>query len=284
MNAIETCWGIYRESAHSPGRIDDDALIMDRVGEALKARGFNVVQLAADNADAAQEHPGANIYVMCERSEILDRLEAATRSGAVVVNSPEAIRNTYRHRMIKLFARYNIPSPASRVVATDTNMPPPAATLWLKRYDFHATQPTDVMYLASADGWREGLRRFASSGIPFVVVQEHVPGDLIKFYGVGTNGRSDMPGGWFEWFYHRDKGMTGHSFDAARLRDVARSAANALGVEIFGGDAIIRPDGEPVIIDLNAWPSFALYRDQAASAIADYLAGRFERRLRIVAR
>jgi hypothetical protein len=37
-----------------------------------------------------------------------------------------------------------------------------------------------------------------------------------------------------------------------------------------------------VIIDLNAWPSYALYRDEAAQAIAGYLADRFQRRLRVV--
>jgi hypothetical protein len=37
-----------------------------------------------------------------------------------------------------------------------------------------------------------------------------------------------------------------------------------------------------VIIDLNAWPSYARYRDQAAQAIANHLADRFQRRLRAV--
>ena len=76
--------------------------------------------------------------------------------------------------------------------------------------------------------------------------------------------------------------MVGHTFEAARLREAALDAAAALGVEIFGGDAIIRADGEPMIIDLNAWPSYARYRDQAAQAIADHLADRFQRRPRVV--
>ena len=42
MTAAKTCWGIYRELAHSPGRIDDDGAIMKSVGEALAARGFSV--------------------------------------------------------------------------------------------------------------------------------------------------------------------------------------------------------------------------------------------------
>ena len=36
-------------------------------------------------------------------------------------------------------------------------------------------------------------------------------------------------------------------------------------------------NGEPVIVDINAWPSYALYRDQAAQAIANHLTERFQR-------
>ena len=75
----------------------------------------------------------------------------------------------------------------------------------------------------------------------------------------------------------------GPRFDPARLSEAASGAAAALGLEVFGGDAIIKADGEPMIIDLNAWPSYALYRDRAAQAIADCLTERFQRRPRLVA-
>ncbi len=279
MNAAKTCWGIYRELAHSPGRIDDDSAILRSVGDALAGRGFSVELVSADAADVALETPHANIFAMCERGPVLDRLKAAEKAGAVVINSPDAICNTYRHRMIELFARHHVSAPASHVVATDASRLQPAAGVWVKRYDFHATQPDDVMYTASEDGWRQALRRFAARGIPFIIGQEHVAGDLVKFYGV-RNGAADS--NWFEWFYHRDKGMVGHPFQVARLRQASFGAAAALGLEIFGGDAIIRADGEPIIIDLNAWPSYALYRDRAAHAIADCLTERFRRRPRAV--
>jgi hypothetical protein len=279
MSAATTCWGVYREAAHSPGRIDDDAAILERVGGALAERGFNVELI---DADALVETPSANVFAMCERGAILDRLAAMEKAGSIVVNSPAAIRNTYRHRMIELFAQRRVPAPLSGVVATDAMKPRPADCMWVKRYDFHATQPDDVMYVASETGWREALRHFAERGIPFVIAQEHVAGDLVKFYGV-RNAAVPRGANWFQWFYHRDKGMLGHAFDASRLHAAALDAAAALGLEIFGGDAIIRPDGEPMIIDLNAWPSYALYRDQAAHAIADCLSERFQRRPRIVA-
>jgi hypothetical protein len=88
---------------------------------------------------------------------------------------------------------------------------------------------------------------------------------------------------WFEWLYHSDKGMLGYTFEVLALRRAAFGAAAALGLEIFGGDAIVQADGKPVIIDINAWPSYARYRDSAAQAIADHLTERFQRRPRIVA-
>jgi hypothetical protein len=278
MSAAKTCWGVYREMAHSPGRIDDDSAIMKRVGDVMTERGFSVELVTAD---AMVETPGANVFAMCERGPILDRLRSMEKAGAIVVNSPVAIRNTYRHYMVALFAQRQVKAPVSRIVATDANTPRPADCVWIKRYDFHATQTDDVMYAASEAGWREALQRFAGRGIPFVVAQEHVAGDLVKFYGV-RNGATAPEDQWFDWFYHRDKGMMGHAFEVARLREAALEAAAALGVEIFGGDAIIQADGAPMIIDFNAWPSYARYRERAAAAIADLLSERFQRRPRIV--
>jgi hypothetical protein len=280
MNAARTCCcGIYRELAHSPGRIEDDRAILDSVGAALAARGFDVELVAPD---AEFDTHFANIFVMCERGAILDRLRDAEQTGSIIVNSPDAIRNTYRHRMLELFARHHVSGPASRVVASDASKPPPLTGVWVKRYDFHATEAHDVVYAASEEGWREALHGFARRGIPFVVAQEHVPGDLVKFYGV-RNVMAPLDSNWFEWFYHRDKGMQGYSFEADGLRRAVFGAAAALGLEIFGGDAIIQPDGAPVIIDINAWPSYARYRDRAAQAIADLLTVRFQRRPRVVA-
>jgi hypothetical protein len=200
-----------------------------------------------------------------------------------VVNSPNAIRNTYRHRMIELFSQHHVLAPASHVVASNAKGPPPAAAVWVKRYDFHATQPSDVIYIASEAGWHEALDRFARRGIPFIIAQEHVAGDLVKFYGVRSE-TAPTAANWFEWFYHRDKGMLGHSFEVSHLRDAAFGAAAALGLEVFGGDAVVQEDGKPMIVDINAWPSYARYRDRAAQAIADHLVARFERRVRIVSR
>ena len=64
MNGAKTCVGVFRETAHSPGRIDDDAAIMERVGAALAERGFSVELVTAD---AVIETRSTNVLVMCEQ-------------------------------------------------------------------------------------------------------------------------------------------------------------------------------------------------------------------------
>ena len=54
-----------------------------------------------------------------------------------------------------------------------------------------------------------------------------------------------------------------------------RRAALALGLDIYGGDAIVTATGGVVLLDVNAWPSFALFREEAAERIAAHVALRF---------
>ncbi len=107
------------------------------------------------------------------------------------------------------------------------------------------------------------------------MIQPHIEGDLVKFYGVGPGGGPDGEPPWFRWFYHKGQRVAGHPFDPRRLAQLVRRAAAALGLEVYGGDAIATPAGDLVLLDLNAWPSFALYREEAAAAIAAHLMLRF---------
>jgi len=65
------------------------------------------------------------------------------------------------------------------------------------------------------------------------------------------------------------------AFDPDALSATTARAAAALGLEVYGGDAIVSEGGTLTVIDLNAWPSFALFRPVAAARIAALLAARF---------
>jgi hypothetical protein len=97
-------------------------------------------------------------------------------------------------------------------------------------------------------------------------------GDLVKFYGVrGT--------GFFKCFYPTDdgenkfddekrNGLAHHyNFDIQRLMESAERLAAITGLDVYGGDCIVRSDGSFAIIDFNDWPSFSRCREEAAKAI-----------------
>ena len=267
------CWGIFRERAHSPGRESDDAEILRLAGKHLEAKGLQVVLKTPEEAFAEPDGRPAGVFFMCERVEALAQLSAWEADGVPHVNSPRAVLNTYRDRMIAQFEEAGVPFIPSTLVTTAATDVEVAEPVWVKRADVHNTQEGDVVFARTAGAVREALGGLAARGIARAVLQPHVPGDLIKFYGIGGGGPHREPA-WFRWFHHKDQTLAGHPVDANRLGRLARQAAAALGLEIYGGDMIATAGGL-VLLDLNAWPSFALFRDEAAPVIAAHLALRF---------
>ena len=269
------CWGVYRELAHSPGRETDDAEILRSTAAELERHGLEVALKTPDEllaVDDFREVP-PYLFVMCERVEVVEKLAAWEARGARVVNRPSGIRNTDRERTLALFRSGGVPYPRTLLVETGST----AAfegPCWVKRGDVHATEAGDVAHCADAEALARSLARFSERGILRAIVQEHVAGDLVKFYGVADLEAEGRPS-WFQWFYHRDQKLSNHPFDPDALAAVTSRAAAALGLEVYGGDAIVSPGGRLTVIDLNAWPSFALFRPVAAASIAALLAARF---------
>jgi hypothetical protein len=104
---------------------------------------------------------------------------------------------------------------------------------------------------------------FRARGIERVALQRHVPGPVIKFYAV-NRGRV------FRWFVTASTPLAAPP-DERRLQQVVFAAADALGLEVFGGDVVLQAPDAPVLVDINDWPSFAPCRHDAAEAIASYV-------------
>jgi hypothetical protein len=271
------CWGIFRESAHSPGRETDDTEILRLTGKHLEARGFRVLIQSPEEIVALPAESPRGVFMMCEQVAILAHLRELAARGVPHVNTPQAVLNTYRDRMIALLQEAAVSFVPSRMVATtgDVAIEPRELPLWVKRADVHNTQEGDVTFAATTADAQAALGGLAKRGMRQAVLQPHVDGDLVKFYGIGGNARSDGTPAWFRWFYHKNQKVAGHPLDPVALGRAVRRAASALGLEVYGGDAIATADARIVLIDVNAWPSFALFRDEASSAIAEHLARRF---------
>lgn len=131
----------------------------------------------------------------------------------------------------------------------------------------------DVSFVRHPQEAQEVLQEYFLRGIKRAVINRHLEGDLLKFYGVADTG-------FFYWFYPFEAGHSkygyeaingaarGLTFDEAYLRDICARAAKELDVRIYGGDCIVDEDGTIRIIDFNDWPSFAPCRDEAGPHIA----------------
>ena len=145
---------------------------------------------------------------------------------------------------------------------------------WVKRGYGSAESKWDVQYAADYEEACRISEQMQQRGIVDTEVRAHVKGDLVKCYGVrGTDFfRCYYPGDDGEWKFE-DESRNGpphhYHYDAEALHQMMEQAAGLIQLDIYGGDCIIRPDGHPVLIDLNDWPSFSRCRDEAAIVIAE---------------
>jgi len=261
--------GLYREPAYSPGRhVTNDAHILECTGQALKQQGISVELTTLEKGRSW--YPEFDlIFSMVQGPEGLAELSTWKKQGAFIVNDPDASRRTYRDSLCSMLREKELGFPHSFFVQTD-----PQADLtggrsvfsdagaWLKRADVHATQSGDVVRLRHFGELAPALKEFRSRGLDTAVIQQHCEGHEIKFYGVRGNR--------FFW-PHRPEGSQAFPFNESALQAMADHAAEALGLSIYGGDAILHADGHCTLIDVNDWPSFAPCREAAADAIAMYL-------------
>jgi len=272
---------VYRRPSYSPQqhRSNDTAILAATAAE-LAQRGWRVTNTSEEEVERGRL-PAAQLYLnMCQGSLASEQLTPLEADGALVVNRPTSVLNCHRHRLVKRMAQSTLAFP--RTLIHPSSAPPPSATVlqafapdheafWVKRGDVHAERREDVV-ATTAEGLQAMLAAFAARGIPWVALQEHVPGPVVKFYGV-TDGR------FFQW-YGADAGF-GHArpaVDEDRLKALALDAARLLGLEVFGGDVAVAAPERPVLIDINDWPSFAPFREEAARAIAAYIDARIEER------
>lgn len=265
--------GIFRELHNSPNRENDDAAILKAVMEQLELLKVRAMVLDPEAADQQDLKAWDMLVPMCESYARLMRLKALKGSGApVIVNSPEAVLACYRTEMLAAFERspeLDFPETELRIVTGDRPQPFPAfgssTGVWAKRGDVHNTRGgRDVVFAKSSQELEAVRKDFARREITHMLLQRHVDGDLIKFYGVG-------PGQWFTWFYHDPASARRLSFEVEELALQGELAARAVGLEVFGGDAIVSAAGTICVIDINSWPSFARVRAEAAVQIARHL-------------
>ena len=277
--------GVMRAGAYSPNHIGNDTTIFNLVVEQLRKRGCEVNVLSED--EFINGAPTCDIIInMCREARSISLLQRLEDNGSLVINSGYGIENCTRERMTRILLGSGIPYPESLIVNTDEAIVASLAKAkidrcWLKRGDMHTQHREDVTYVRHRQEAQEVLQEFFLRGIKRAVINRHLEGDLLKFYGIaGTD--------FFYRFYPFEQGHSKYgdeaingkphhdAFDEERLRSICNAAADALGVDIYGGDCIVGHDGTLTIIDLNDWPSFAPCRNEVAPYIARFVMHRIK--------
>lgn len=253
---------IARDKRFSPHSVEKDRVILQAVVE-----GLQQPVVWTDEAQVQTEGlPPADLYLTMARSTaVLQQLAEVEKAGKRVVNTAESVVQCVRSVLRRALQAHAIPLPP-----TEGN-----AGYWLKRGDASAQEQGDVVFCRDKEALAMQQQLFVQRGVTDWVVEAHLPGDLLKFYGVA--------GGFFRYFYPSDDGMSKfgneqhnglahhYAFDAAQLQAMVEQVAALTGVEVYGGDVIVAPSGEFFLIDFNDWPSFSRCLEAAAKAIVAWV-------------
>lgn len=265
-----------RAGIYSPNHIGNDTAIFNAVADQLRRRGCEVEVFSEDqflNSTPTQPY----IMNMCRGPESIIKLQQLEEEGRLVVNSGFGIENCTRERMTRILMGHNIPYPDSLIVNTNEKVMADLdakgiTACWIKRGEGHSMHKEDVSYCRHTEEAQEVVHEFFYRGIKRAVINRHLQGDLVKFYGV-----VGQP--FFTWYYsYQQHGSTNNNdasaegkkmnFDVEYLKDICLRTADILDIKIYGGDCVVEADGSIKIIDFNDWPSFAPCRKEASIHIA----------------
>lgn len=271
--------GISRAPLFSPNSVLRDTAILQSVAKCLsKNHGCDVRLIDERFLIPADLENIEGIFSMGRAQETLEILAEAEAKGLYMPNSAASLLTLNRRKLHTFYKALHIEAPEGY---DETNLPQDLSTLsypcWLKRDDGCAQHADDVQFISIPEELSEALDLFKMRGIQHFITESHTEGDLLKFYGVADT----------EFFFvYPSRGSNGYSkfglerfnapsrnykFDLQALKQQMNTLAKATGVSVYGGDAIIKPSGQFVLIDFNDWPSFSVCRKEAASAIAQLI-------------
>ena len=257
---------IARNPINSPNMTVNDAALLECIIARLSECGADVAVVGEE-----EELP-ADTQAVCSMSRTtgtLERLRRAEEQGVVVINPTTAVKNSSRECFMTILHNNGIPQPSFCFVKDAKEIDNELFPCWIKKAQGWSCHKDDVCYAENRQEAIAIIEQHTKRGTTNCIQMQHCPGDIIKFYGVGS-----------KLFYHcypentkfgkeKINGAPKHySFDTAVLREIAQKAAQLIGLDIYGGDAIVTREGDIYIIDINDFPSFTAIREIAAFEIA----------------
>ena len=267
---------IQRAACYSPNSEAKDLAVLKEVASLLEnvrmIREEDLINsLSVDNQSVSINSLNSfegysQVISMARSSFVLNFLEEMEDRGVSVLNSSAGVRACQRSYVNKIMRGNGLPLPPSE--GNDG--------YWVKRADSAAQSKDDICFCCDKAEVNKKKSDFMLRGITDIVVQAHVKGDIVKFYGVeGT--------GFFSFYYsgtdtetkfgneERNGKPSYYTFSSFSLQADAERLSRLLQTPIYGGDAIVQADGSYVIIDFNDFPSFSRCRKEAATAIVELM-------------
>lgn len=263
---------IQRALCYSPNSEEKDLAVLQEVSSLLEdativseddfVNRFNTYNQSVSSESVDSANVYCQIISMARSTKALECLEQLEQSGIQVFNPSAGVWACQRSNIDKVMRENHLPFPPDE--SNDG--------YWVKRADTSAQSKEDVCFCQDWIEVENVKSAFMQRGIINIVVQAHVKGDVVKFYGVEDTD-------FFRYYYSGDDTETKfgdeerngkpqyYPFLSSNLQADAEKLACLLQTPIYGGDAIVREDGSYVIIDFNDFPSFSRCREEAAKAI-----------------
>lgn len=263
---------IARNPVDSPNMTANDAAILESITAELMECGAEVLSIGEN-----EELPN-DTQLICSMSRTIStikRLKEAEQKGITILNTPQSVENCSRRRFMEILHNNAIPQPPFNVLSSSVELQDSCFPSWIKKAKGWSCHRDDVCFSQTKEEAVAAIEQMSERGIDEYIQMLHITGDIIKFYGIGN-----------DFFYHCYPGNTKfgkeekngvpkhYHFESNSLKGFAQKAAQAIGLTIYGGDAIITPQGEIFIIDINDFPSFTAIRDEAAKNIAKLIIGK----------
>lgn len=270
---------VYRSADYSPNLSGADALILQSVANKLQCEGAIVTLMSED--EFLSSAIDCSLLLSMSRSEAaLKKMQMLSDNGILVINSAQSIKNCTRLNIHKISEGKDIYLPKYTLLETvaTENIEQKKLTypLWLKLPDAPAISKDDICFVTTEEELINALNNFANRCVKNILAEEHLQGDLIKFYSVaGTKFiHTSYPtlSGYSKFGCEKHNDVIKNiPFSIDRLYEMSQKLALMTGLRIFGGDCIISPQGEPFLIDFNDWPSFSICREEASLAIIEMI-------------
>lgn len=269
-----TIAAIQRAGIFSPNHIANDAAILHAAARELRNRGCSVnIYSEAEFCTARIDEDV--ILAMCRDSATLEKIQRLEDEGRIVVNSGYGIENCVPMIMVRLLDDAGVPQPEYIVADTDEDVRKRLGkagfgACMVKKGDAPIHHLEDRCRCRHTEEAQEILHEFFFRRISRAVVSKDIEGDKIRFYGIASTG-------WFHCFMPYGSGIAALEDLMEKVKDTAMRAAEALRVDIFGGDMTLTPGGDVYIVNFDDWPSFAPIRKEAARAIAKSVMARLRK-------